>query len=278
MPERSIVPAVTSIEPRGGGATRIAFVLHGIFGAGRNWRTWAARCVEARPEWRLLLVDLRHHGDSIGAPPPNTLDACAADLDRLAERHGAPAVVLGHSFGGKVALAFSARRPPGLRQTWVLDCPLGEPTYVDPTQSDPGRVLAALRSLPALVADRSAIVGELVRRGVADSVARWMATNLRPVAGGFAFPYDVGAIEELLADYWRTDGVALLDRCAPDLDVEVVRAANSDRFSRDELARLDRLAASGRIALHVLPDAGHFLQADNPSGLLDLIAPRLPAD
>ncbi len=277
MPDRSIVPAAITVQPRTGGATRSAFVLHGIFGAGRNWRTWAQRCVEAVPSWRMELVDLRHHGDSARAEAPNTLDACAGDLDRLAAERGAPDAVLGHSFGGKVALAFAARRPAGLRQLWILDCPLGEPAHADPRRSDPGRVLAALRSLPPVVAARSTVVDDLVRRGVGESVAAWMATNLRPVEGGFAFPFDVDAIEELLVDYWRTDGVALLDRCAKDVHVHVVRGARSDRFAPDELARLDALAAAGRIRVHVLADAGHFLQADNPAGLLAIIAPELAA-
>src|SRR5688500_19806674 len=60
-------------------------MLHGIYGSGRNWGTIARRLVEARPEWGVLLVDLRNHGQSRGFSGPHTLHAAAADLDRLVE-------------------------------------------------------------------------------------------------------------------------------------------------------------------------------------------------
>ena len=79
--------------------------LHGIFGAGRNWATVAHHLVRERPEWGALLVDLRQHGSSQGFPTPHTLAAVAADVGRLilASEHPVRGV-LGHSFGGKVAL------------------------------------------------------------------------------------------------------------------------------------------------------------------------------
>src|SRR5215217_5600958 len=60
-------------------------MLHGIYGSGRNWGTIARRLVEARPEWGVLLVDLRNHGQSHGFAGPHTLAASAADVDRLVE-------------------------------------------------------------------------------------------------------------------------------------------------------------------------------------------------
>src|SRR5690606_1532785 len=43
---------------------RLMLVLHGIFGAGRNWATVARRILAERPEWGAVLVDLRQHGSS----------------------------------------------------------------------------------------------------------------------------------------------------------------------------------------------------------------------
>ncbi len=96
------------VEAPGGAPDRQLFVLHGIYGAGRNWGTVARRLVRARPRWRCVLVDLRSHGRS---PPlrPHTLEACAEDLLRLEDRVGAADGVLGHSFGGKVAMVWAGR-------------------------------------------------------------------------------------------------------------------------------------------------------------------------
>ncbi len=53
---------------------RTLFILHGLLGSGRNWRSWARRLLDgaaaAAPAeggggpWRALLVDLRCHGSS----------------------------------------------------------------------------------------------------------------------------------------------------------------------------------------------------------------------
>ena len=100
------------------------FILHGIYGSGRNWASLAKQLVQRRSDWGVVLVDLRAHGKSQGFEPPHTIAATAADLVQLTESIGyRPRAVLGHSFGGKVALAFGARRTVELDQTWVIDAP-----------------------------------------------------------------------------------------------------------------------------------------------------------
>src|SRR5512142_1296285 len=61
---------------------RWLYVLHGIFGAGRNWASIMRRLVRERPEWGAVLVDLREHGRSGGFPPPHTVATAAGDVAR----------------------------------------------------------------------------------------------------------------------------------------------------------------------------------------------------
>ncbi len=92
---------------------RWLLVLHGIFGKGRNWGSIARQVVEARPEWGALLIDLRLHGESRHFRPPHTVETSAEDLHRLVDHLDLPAAgVLGHSFGGKVALAYAREGRP----------------------------------------------------------------------------------------------------------------------------------------------------------------------
>src|SRR4051812_24710793 len=58
--------AHTRVAAPGRTPERWLLVLHGIYGAGRNWGSIARRLVEARPEWGAVLVDLRMHGQSRG--------------------------------------------------------------------------------------------------------------------------------------------------------------------------------------------------------------------
>ena len=95
----------------------VAYIVPGLLGQGRNWRGWANRLC-ARLEalgcpWRFVLVDVRHHGRSTElytAPPPDTVAAAAGDLADLASAVGQPRAVIGHSLGGKIALAYAERQ------------------------------------------------------------------------------------------------------------------------------------------------------------------------
>ncbi|CAN1134052.1 hypothetical protein LINPERHAP2_LOCUS8030 [Linum perenne] len=123
--------------------TSTAFVLHGLLGSGRNWRSFSRtlasflsdsspssgnqslslrfesaillpfNCVDGRRvEWRMVVVDLRNHGKSAeieGLDPPHDMFNAAKDLANLVKAQGWdwPDVVMGHSMGGKVAMQFA---------------------------------------------------------------------------------------------------------------------------------------------------------------------------
>jgi pimeloyl-ACP methyl ester carboxylesterase len=96
-----------------------------------------------------------------------------------------------------------------------------------------------------------------------------MATNLRPdPRGGYSWHFDLAALEEMLEDYWRYDGWPFLEDAPRSLAIHCVRAGRSDRFTADDVARLEALDDKGKLALHVLKDAGHWLHVDDPAGLL----------
>lgn len=264
------VPAHDVFPPDSDGP--LALVCHGILGSRRNWRTFVRRLALDLPAWRFALVDHRNHGESQGAPPPHTVEACAGDLEALLGVLGPARVVVGHSFGGKVALALAARRPAGLEQVWSLDAAPG------PLPGDPGddhevvHVLHTLRAVPLPFARRADVLGALQAHGLSPSLAQWMTTNLRRDPDGFRWQFDLDAAEAMIRDYFGRDlwgPVEATDDLAP--DVEVVRAANSDRWTQAAIQRFDRLPASAAGRLHTLPDAGHWLHVDNPDGLRALL-------
>src|SRR5579883_547866 len=251
--------------------------LHGIFGSGKNWRTFAKRLVAARPEWGAVLVDLRMHGDSQDRPPPHTLASAAHDLHELAAAMPV-AGVLGHSFGGKVALRWLADRPPGLREVWVID---STPSARPDARGSEGTVavLAALRGLPPRLPSREDFVARIVAQGFDLALAQWLALNLRPEEGGFRLALDLDAMDALLADYFRTDLWDVF--CGPagapgGAHVHLVAGARSSVFSAEDRQRAARCAAAhpGQVTLSELP-AGHFVHVDDPDGLLALMSGAL---
>lgn len=250
-------------------------VLHGILGSGRNLRTFAQRLAIEVPAARFWLVDLRNHGDSIGALPPHTLDACADDLDALCTHLSlSPDAVIGHSFGGKVALHWLRREPPGLAQVWVLDTALNLPSDPDDGPDSVERVIAALADIAQPLATRQDVVAQMTARGFSLAIGQWMTTNLRQAADGLRWRFDLDAVGQMLASYVATDVWPVLELPPVGSRVDIVRAERSQRWPTHVLERLAVLAGRG-VHTHLLADSGHWVHVDQPAALVALIAPSL---
>ncbi len=114
-------------------------VAHGVFGSASNWQSIAR---ELSDRHRLLLVDLRNHGES---PRSEVMDypAMAADLAGLIQREcqGAAALV-GHSMGGKAAMTLALTEPALVERLAVID------TAPAQHSSSVGHYVDALADLP----------------------------------------------------------------------------------------------------------------------------------
>ncbi len=257
---------------------RLAVVLHGILGSHKNWRRFTRGLAKRLPGWRFALVDLRNHGASHGAPGPHTLAACADDLRRLAEQLDAPIeVVIGHSFGGKVALELGARAPEELSTVFVLDASPERHAVLPDADHEVRTVMAALRAVPLPLARRNDLLPHLAAAGLPLSIQRWMTTNLREGDRGLVWTFDIDAALAMLEDYFRTDSWGPLVTTNPSAPaVHLVRAGRSDRWTGEVIRKLDELPPSARGSVHVLPNAGHWVHVDNPKGLTDLLVRMFP--
>lgn len=254
------------------------FILHGFLGAGRNWSLFARRLVELRSDWRVVLVDLRLHGASQDIAGPHSVVAAAGDLVELVATLSpdGPTAVLGHSFGGKVALAATRELSPTPVQTWIIDSTPaagGEGSGAD-------RLLGRLEVSPSSFTDREEAVAWIGEGGFDQATARWVATNLERRGDGWAWGLDADALRELLTDFIATEMWETVESAPPDASIHFVRATSGSILAPDDAERIQRLAARGEpVTLHEL-EGGHWLHTDNPDGLLELIAghlPRLPA-
>ncbi|GAB2272163.1 hypothetical protein Dimus_006984 [Dionaea muscipula] len=278
------------------------FVLHGLLGTGRNWRsfsrTLASNLSDHSPpsrEWRMVLVDLRNHGRSAGLQglnPPHNMFNAAKDLADLVKSHGWawPDVVIGHSMGGKVALQFAQSCMCGdygasitlPKQLWVLDSVAGtvHPEYRD---GEVEKVLVTLQSLPSPIPSRKWLVDHMMQLGFSKSLSEWMGSNLKRSGDHQSFAFSLQAAIDMFNSYQESDYWSLLERPPKGMEISLVRAENSDRWHPEIIERLERIAASerditeeeGKMSLHVLPNAGHWVHVDNPTGLVQILAPRI---
>lgn len=265
---------VRRVAAEGAEPERWLAVLHGIYGAGRNWGSVARSLVEARPEWGVVLVDLRQHGESTGFRPPHTLARTAADLDSPAVGGGSGSrtvrALLGHSFGGKIAL-LRGRDDQAVRQVWVVD---STPEARAP-EGSAWEMLSALRRLPSTFESREEAVAALGEEGVSRPVALWMTANLERAGHGFAWRIDLDDMEALLRDFFRIDLWSVVDSPRDGLEIRFVRATGSGVLGEEAIGRIREAGErTGRVFLHEV-EGGHWLNADNPGAVVDLLERHL---
>jgi len=237
------------------------------------------------------MVDLRNHGESASTAPlsgPHTVDAAASDILRLL-RHLKlfPTMLVGHSFGGKVVLSmvdqFGANLPKPVH-VWVLDALPGAlgaasrragPGGV--VEDHPRALISALRAMPLPLPSRMHCVDALLAQGFSEGVARWVATNLRPIDGRFSsklvWAFGLDGISEMYASYEVKELWALLQRRVKGLTIDFIKAERS-AFAWDPAEAAIRATGHG---VHELRESGHWVHTDNPHGLLRILEPSFSA-
>lgn len=263
-----------------------AVLLHGIMGSKRNMQSFAKKLVEGFPNWQVLLVDLRCHGDSAVVTEElknqqHTVAAAAADvLKLLSALKLFPEVLIGHSFGGKVVMSMAHQFGQGVKRlprpvhVWVLDATPGEVRAGENlgSQDRPKDLIRALRNFPLPVQSRRDLTVSLEQQGFSSGVAAWAATNLVPAGdgAGLVWKVDLGGIEAMYRSYEETNMWPLLMSHADGIKVSFVRAEQSTfRWSGMDQNMIEQYGHH----VHLLRNSGHWVHTDNPNGLFHILAP-----
>jgi pimeloyl-ACP methyl ester carboxylesterase len=237
-------------------------LIHGFGGAASNWTLVAPALAE---RCRVLVPELPGHGGSSALPgPAETLDPYA---DRIAALLPGPAVLVGHSLGGVVALRLAARHPE-----LVVGLVLAASAGIGSTSR---------RSRRAITFTSLAQPGKRISR-----FRRFVAREplLRKLAFRWVSVADPRALDPLAAEGFltgsglhtgiRAAGDALA-RTDPRVDLERVRcpalvlhgARDGQVPLRDAFEYSRRL----RAPLRVIADCGHLLIGERPGSVVGAI-------
>ncbi len=116
---RGGVPMTFEVEGRG----RHVTLVHGV---GSNLQAWDGVVAALRDEFTFLRYDLRGHGKSGKPPGPYALDDYITDLAALLDAQSVDRTTLvGFSFGGMIAPAFTARHPERVRALGIVSAVAG---------------------------------------------------------------------------------------------------------------------------------------------------------
>lgn len=223
-----------------------ALLLHSFGSAGRSWSA-----VRARLDAPSVAPDLPGFGDA--APLPEPCVSAYADwvCARMAEIEG-DVVLVAASMGGKIAMAVSARRPPGLRA--LVLCAPSPPTPEPMEAGERERRLASW-------GDASA---------AAESVAQ--STRAPPLSADFA-----AAVEDWLRTapsawrwWWGEGSREVIDVAAATTPAEVLVGDEDDHLGA-ELQRRETLPRLSGSHLRGVAGSRHLLALDRPDAVAEAV-------
>jgi pimeloyl-ACP methyl ester carboxylesterase len=249
----------------------IAF-LHGILGRGLNLRTLARCFVEARPKWSAWLVDLRGHGRSPKGMPAPSIEAAARDVLNLSRHGDLPlAAILGHSFGGKVAL--EAARLAGNKSLHHLFTIDSVPGSREPLRGGDSAlaVIETIESFPSTFASKTDFIRAVVAAGQTRTLAEWLAGSVETKGDHVQFALNLDEIRELLLDYFARDLWPVVEHPPEELRMHLLIAEDSESYSEGDRKRALKIARSNpQVTVDILP-GGHWLHVDNRDGVTSKI-------
>ncbi len=240
-------------------------VLHGLFGAGRNWIT-VARALASN--YQFHLVDLRNHGASPHTQTMNYLDM-VADVRRLLVTLALDEFTLvGHSMGGKAAMTLALNDPRGLRRLVSVDiAPVSYPDrfvdIIDALQALDLRTIArradAERALTSAIPETSVRLFILQNLLFEQGLARWRLnlTTLKRDMASILGPLPVAAGAHYDGPTW------------------FIRGALSDRVGDEHLPLIAKWFPHFR--LETIAGGGHWPHAEAPVSFLTAFARALDA-
>ncbi|HSV29220.1 MAG TPA: alpha/beta fold hydrolase [Candidatus Omnitrophota bacterium] len=239
------------------GQGRPLVIMHGLMGSSRNWGAIVRQLGERR---RVLALDLPNHG---GSPWTEVMDYpfMARSVAEFIEGLGQPAAVVGHSMGGKAAMALALTRPDLVEKLVVVDiAPVGYSHTFAP-------YIKAMRAVPLSTAQRRADVEEHLKAAIPDPRVRaFLMQNLDGEPGAYRWRPNLAVLGAAMTDILdfpafagaRYDGPALF-----------LAGGDSDYVLPEHEPRIAELFPHARVER--VGGAGHWLHADRPDVFVKLV-------
>jgi len=235
-------------------------ILHGMFGTLDNWQTIGKQLAE---HFTVYILDQRNHGRS---PHDDLIDypTMAQDLQHFMESHWIfKAHVLGHSMGGKTAMQFALEYPDMVENFVVVD--------VAPKRYQGGHeeILAAILALDLKTVQNRNDAELFLRQRLTnqdESTIQFLMKNLsRNPESGFEWKMNFPAIHAHYQD--------ILAGIEVDATFEgetlFIRGEKSNYIQDSDWQNILKLFPKAQ--LETVAHAGHWVHADQPKALLEIV-------
>ena len=226
-------------------------LLHGLFGRAQNFGALARRLSVTH---RVVSLDLRNHGASPRVPGMRYADMAGDVLHTLDRLAALPCAMLGHSMGGKVAMALALSAPEAVTRLVVAD--------IAPVAYRHGNagVAASLLSLGLTPGLDRRTADKALAAAVPDSAIRGFLLQNLDFCSAPAWKIGLSEITSGIADIegWPAE----LSDARVDLPARFIAGERSDYVAADGLLAI--AAAFPRALVITLAGAGHWVHADQP--------------
>lgn len=238
-------------------------LLHGLFGTARNLGV-VQRALA--PRFRVLAIDLRNHGASPHAAAMDYRVMAADVLETLDQRAALPAVLIGHSMGGKAAMMAALTQPAQVTRLVAAD--IAPVVY----RHENARIAAAMLALKLTPGLSRATADSALAAAVPDAAMRaFLLQNLVP---GPHPAWRIG-LREIAAAMPAIEGWDAPEGAIYAGPTLFVAAAGSDYVRREDRPAIRARFPAARFV--TLKNAGHWLHADNPAGFIAVLEAFLDA-
>ena len=240
------------------GEGRPLIILHGLFGTLDNWQTVGRLLSE---DYQVFLLDQRNHGRSPHIPEHN-YPALAADIDHFLEFNwiNRPHII-GHSMGGKAAMQFALQHPEKVDKLVVVD--IGPKAYSGGHEP----IFYALQSIDLSQIKERSEAENLLRQYIPDyGVIQFLLKNLTRSKDG---TYHWKANLPVLYDHYQEIVGEIKSDKPYEGPVLFIRGGTSRYILDDDWSDIHDLFPNARLA--TVPDAGHWVHAEAPDEILQLV-------
>mgnify|MGYP002146984548 CR=1 FL=1 len=232
------------------GQGRALVILHGLFGSGDNWKGFAKSLENSA---RVIMVDIRNHGRSPHSSEQN-YQLMADDLAELCQDLNLDSIdLIGHSVGGKMAMAFSESYPQLLNKLMVVD--IAPRQYHDRH----GKDFNALLAVDLSAYTRRSEVDKVLQFSIPiKTIRQFLLMNLMVDDGKLTWRLNLPALSEHYPELLQ----AVCQTSHIDIPTCFIRGGLSDYLNDTDEELISQIFSQSQII--TIEQANHWVHAEQP--------------
>ncbi len=229
-------------------------ILHGLFGMSDNWHNIARKLSETNI---VYTIDQRNHGQSPHSSVMN-YNVMSDDVwEMMNIENIGEAIIIGHSMGGKTAMAFANKYPDKTEKLIVVD--------IAPKAYMPGHIIYfdAMKTINFKASGRKEIEDQLAKSITDKGEMLFLLKNLyRKENGEFGLKINLEAIEN---NYEEIIGEVVFNKPlnTPTL---FIKGQNSNYITENDKILIPQNFT--KVSFITISNAGHWVHAENPEDFL----------